>query len=756
MKLSVIIPAHNEGRNILNALQKLTSFLSRKNQDYEIIVSEDGSTDDTLSVAEKFAKENRRVKILHSGKRLGKGGGVLRGFREAKGEIVAFIDADLSAGPSELEKVVDAIKGGNDVAIASRHMKKSRIIKDRPLLRRLAAKGINVIANTMFDLSVSDTQCGLKALSRDALDRILPKMKATGFEFDIELLLHAKKLGMKIKEVPIAWEHRQNTSKISGLPVKTIGKIGPSILRMWLRNSFGMSDVFFFLFIALFIAAAVPFLGNYIDPDEGTHMVIAAFYSNLFRDLLSHPTLSFFKIYNYAIAYLVHYPKLSLYYPPAFHSIIAVLSYVFGLSPFIGASTGLIFGVLTAIAVYYFGGKFVSRKTGIVAAVLFIIVPQVLYLSVKAMLDLTYMLFFILSLALYLVAIRTGSRRTFVYAAVVLALGFMFKQNIVLLSPIIFLYTLATNRKYLPHVVLSLALSAAILAPYILAVYKLGLISVMLQSSLGLEGYVTNNLQFNTLAGWLFYPSQLGSIYFSFPVFIAAFAALIYYSWKREKYWQLLLIWFFTILVFFVYVPNKQGRYILPAIPALIFPLAFYITKLPKNLAGLAFVACFLLITYTSYTVLAPSFIYNTNYSEIASAVLQKKGNVLLTADSNSFFTSEFIFEMMRLDASKENSILRPCALQATDINTLMSENGVRYAIVPATVLPSSFSNTSSVTDNKNFMPVKTVGSGDSALTIYENTHYIPQKENCNYICITNQWVCSNYTNPLDALRRSG
>jgi glycosyltransferase involved in cell wall biosynthesis len=757
MKLSVIIPAHNEERNISTALEKISDFLDKKKYEYEIIVSEDGSVDKTLGLARKFADKNRRVKVLHSAKRLGKGGGIIRGFKEANGDIVAFIDADLSANPTELEKVVNAIKQGNDIAIASRHMKQSKIIKNRPFLRRIAAKGINIISNSMFDISIHDTQCGLKALSRDALKKILPQMTRKGFEFDVELLLRAKNFGMKIKEVPIIWEHKQETAKISGFPARTATKTGIGLLNLWIKNSFNRNDLFFFLFLALFAAISVPFLGNYIGADEGTHLTIAAFYFNFFRDFISNPTFSFSKIYNYAIAYLVHYPKLSLYYPPAFHSAIAILSYLFGMSSFTGAATGLLFGVLTILAIYYFGRKFIDRNTAIVSAILFALVPQVFILSIKAMLDLTFMLFFILSLALYLVALRTGKTRKFIYAAIVLSIGFLFKQNIVLLAPVIFLYTMVVYRKYVKHVVLSLLLSAIIVAPYVLAIYKLGLISVMLQSSLGLEGYVSNNLQFNTFAGWLYYPTQLGSIYFSYPVFIATFIALLYYSWKREKHWQLFLAWFLTLIVFFVFVPNKQGRYILPAIPSLIFPLAFYITKLPKikvlPLSILAFSACAILIIYTSYTLLAPSFYYNTDYFEVAASVMEKKGNVLLTADSDSFYTSAFIFEVMRLDNSKEKSVLRPCILGARDINSLINENGVRYAIVPDKILPTSFSNTSAVTSNKAFQPIKNITSKGTTLTIYENINYVPQKENCNYVCITNQWICSNYTYPSNALR---
>jgi hypothetical protein len=733
-------------------LEKISEFLDKKRYDYEIIVSEDGSTDNTLEIARKFSHTNRRVKIIHSNKRLGKGGGILKGFEESRGDIVAFIDADLSSGPAELEKVVNAVKEGSDVAIASRNMKQSRILKDRPLLRRFVAKGLNIFVNKMFDLSISDTQCGLKAMSKSALEKIMPHMTRKGFEFDVELLLRAKNLGMKIKEVPITWKHMQETSKISGLPIRTAKRVGFGLFDLWIKNSFDRNDLFFFLFLTLFVAFASMFLGANIGADEGTHLTIAAFYSNLFRDYIANPTTSFSKIYNYAISYLVHYPKLSLYYPPGFHSVVALMSYFFGLSSFTGAATALIFATATILLVYYFGRRFVDKKTGIVAAMLFAIIPQIFFSSIKAMLDIPYLLFFMLSLIFYLFAFKSGKTKHFLYAAIFLAIGFFFKQNVIFLAPIVLLYSLAMERKTLKKVLLSFVLAAIIIFPYLLLLYKLGLLSIMAKSSVIWAGYEQGDPQFNSIEGWLYYPQQLSKTYFSYPVFIFSLISFIYYSWKKERHWQLFAIWFATLFLLFVFIPNKEARYMLSAVPALLFPLAFYISKLPKIFSISAILLCAVFIIYTSYITLTPALYYTTDYSEIASTVLQKKGSVLLAADSYSFYSSAFIFEMMKLDSTKSSTIFRPCILDVKNISALVADDGIRYVIVPdKELIPSN--NTDVVKSYPSFHPIKTVISKNTTLTIYENVNYVPQKENCNYICITNGWVCSNYSNPVDALR---
>ena len=752
MKLSVIIPAHNEQQNILNALERVSEFLEKKHYDYEIIVSEDGSIDNTFISAKKFSKTHRRVKVLHSPRRLGKGGGIMKGFHVAAGDVIAFIDADLSAKPSELGKVVEAIVHGNDVAVASRHTKGSRIVKDRPALRRIAAKGMNVLVNGMFDLGISDTQCGLKAFKRDAIKKILPHITRNGFEFDVELLLRAKNFGMKIKEVPIVWEHKQETAKISGMPLRTAKNVGTGLFDLWVKNSFNRQDMFFFLFLLIFAAFASMFLGMSIDPDEGTHMAIAAFFNSFLRDFVQHPTASFSKIYDYAVSYLVRYPKLSLYYPPAFHVIVALLGFVTSLNFVTAASVGLLFGILAILSVYYFGRRFVSRKTGIVAAIIFSIIPTIFYLSVKAMLDIPYLLFFILSLIFYIFAMNSGRLRHFIYASAIFAIGFLFKWNIVFVAPVILVYSVVAARKYLKNILISFAVAALIVSPYLFFAYKAGVLLLPLRSSIIDAGYQQGDPQFTTVSGWTYYARQLAEIYLSYPVFFAALAAMALYSIRREKYWRLFLIWFAIFYIAFTIIPNKEGRYLLPAIPALVFPMAFYIAKLPRYFPLAALFLALVFVTYLSYTLLTPLFYYNIPYSEIASEILKKDGNVLLPSETGWFYSSPLIFEMMTLDNSREHAVFRPCVLDAKNLDDLKKVNGIRYAIVaePAVV---DFGKIDDVKSDKSFEIVKTIPYKDTTITIYENMKYQPQKALCNYICVLGQWICTDYKNPQDALR---
>jgi hypothetical protein len=266
-------------------------------------------------------------------------------------------------------------------------------------------------------------------------------------------------------------------------------------------------------------------------------------------------------------------------------------------------------------------------------------------------------------------------------------------------------------------------------------------------------GFDLTSPQFYSIEGWLFYLQQLGNTFLSYPLLAACLVALAYYSIKKEKYWKLLLLWFIVPYLIFTIIPNKQGRYLLPVIPALLFPLSFYISRFPKAFALVALVISGALLLYISYLTLPPGFYYMTNYSSIASETLNKSGNVLLLDEQNQwFYSSAFTFEMLRQDTSHTHLVIRPCIL--TTLNTgdflgFIKNNGVRYIITTN----SSYLPDKSMGTSKSLELVKSFVNKNATVYLYENMNYTPPNSTCNYICITNQWLCSNYANPMDALR---
>lgn len=204
VNISIIIPAYNEEARITSTLAAYSDFsrASRKiGRLIELIVVCDGCTDKTAKISKRF----KNVKVLEFAERLGKGGGVFAGFSAAHGDYLGFVDADNAVTPEEYEKLISAVLDGADCAIASRRIEGSRIFESRGEMQKFGSKALNSLAKLLFGLDIRDTQCGAKIFTRGIIEKIMPAMRSSGFEFDIEMLWRIKSAGYAIKEVPITW-----------------------------------------------------------------------------------------------------------------------------------------------------------------------------------------------------------------------------------------------------------------------------------------------------------------------------------------------------------------------------------------------------------------------------------------------------------------------------------------------------------------------------------------------------------------------
>jgi dolichyl-phosphate beta-glucosyltransferase len=206
--LSVIIPAYNEEKRLPKTLKEIDDYLKRQNYSYEIIVVSDGSTDRTCEVAESLKSEINNLKIICEKINRGKGYGVKIGMLNAKGKYRLFTDADNSTPISEIEKFWPEFEKGADVVIASRDIKGAILDPPQPLFRRLVGEVFKYLRKIIVGLwEIQDTQCGFKCFRGEVAKKIFPKCKIERFAFDPEILLIAKKMGFKIKEVPVYWKN---------------------------------------------------------------------------------------------------------------------------------------------------------------------------------------------------------------------------------------------------------------------------------------------------------------------------------------------------------------------------------------------------------------------------------------------------------------------------------------------------------------------------------------------------------------------
>jgi len=215
--LSVVVPAYNEEVNIKKgAPDRLISYLEKQNYTWEIIFVDDGSQDFTASLLEKYEKKEKKVHLIKNPHQ-GKAATVTTGVMSATGEVILFTDTDQATPIKEVEKFLPFFKSGYDVAIGSRHGRAGM-----PILRKVMAYGFVMLRTLILRLPFKDTQTGFKAFSRDAGQKIFKSLKIFGSGgviqgaavkagFDVEILFVARKLGFKIKEVPVEWHHPGTT-----------------------------------------------------------------------------------------------------------------------------------------------------------------------------------------------------------------------------------------------------------------------------------------------------------------------------------------------------------------------------------------------------------------------------------------------------------------------------------------------------------------------------------------------------------------
>jgi dolichyl-phosphate beta-glucosyltransferase len=205
-RLSVVIPTWNEAGRIAETLHTVRDYLAAEGIAYEIILSDDGSTDATVGVAELL--RDPRIRVLN-GAHAGKGSAVKRGVLEARYDWILVTDADLAAPIGELARL--SAYREYDVVIGSRAVDGRSIERRQPWYREYGGKLFNRCMQILAVRGVWDTQCGFKLFRREAARSIFSRVTIPGFGFDVEALFIAQKHGLKIREVGIRWSHQMGS-----------------------------------------------------------------------------------------------------------------------------------------------------------------------------------------------------------------------------------------------------------------------------------------------------------------------------------------------------------------------------------------------------------------------------------------------------------------------------------------------------------------------------------------------------------------
>ncbi|OGN03880.1 MAG: hypothetical protein A2831_03120 [Candidatus Yanofskybacteria bacterium RIFCSPHIGHO2_01_FULL_44_17] len=218
MHVSVIIPAYNEEKRIEKTLLSVHEYLSRQSYDYEILVVNDGSKDQTSAIVHKLSFAVRNLRLVDNKENHGKGWVVRQGMLEAQGDYRLFMDADNSTTVDQVAGFLPFFEQGFDIVIGSRRIEGANIAVKQPWFRDFLGGAFRLVVRVLVPVGVTDSQAGFKAFSKKTAEAIFPKQTISRWAFDVEILAIARKMKFKIKETPIKWENDADSKvKLSGM-----------------------------------------------------------------------------------------------------------------------------------------------------------------------------------------------------------------------------------------------------------------------------------------------------------------------------------------------------------------------------------------------------------------------------------------------------------------------------------------------------------------------------------------------------------
>jgi glycosyltransferase involved in cell wall biosynthesis len=226
------VPAYNEASTLKQNIGLIEKAVSQIADSHEIIIAEDGCSDETAKIVADMSNNCSKVMHLHSDHRLGKGLALKRALRASKGQTIVFMDADLSTSLGHLHDVVKLIENGYDIVIGSRHIKGSYV--RRSLSRDVASRAYNLLVKLLFWDNVSDHQCGFKGFNRRAVKGVIDEITENGFLFDTELILKMKQKGLRTIEIPVKWTEPENRNPKFNLLIDGV-KMGLKLVRLRFR-----------------------------------------------------------------------------------------------------------------------------------------------------------------------------------------------------------------------------------------------------------------------------------------------------------------------------------------------------------------------------------------------------------------------------------------------------------------------------------------------------------------------------------------
>jgi dolichyl-phosphate beta-glucosyltransferase len=206
--LSLVVGCYNAARHLEKRLLELVAFLDGTNRDYEVLIVEDGSLDDSLPILRRFEAAHPAINVLRNPRNMGKGYSIRNGILNSRGKYIIFTDVDMAYSKRNLLAVLERLENGDPFVVGNRRLPESVYVVNNALVRYVYRRhrggiAFNTLVRLLFGLTSRDTQVGLKGFSRTAASRLFQRLYTDGFLFDIEIFIRSRALGIPVTEVPV-------------------------------------------------------------------------------------------------------------------------------------------------------------------------------------------------------------------------------------------------------------------------------------------------------------------------------------------------------------------------------------------------------------------------------------------------------------------------------------------------------------------------------------------------------------------------